>query len=320
MAFDIALDAGKSGQIHVTEDQENFLVKIHYRDKDRAKMIAGRQWDGKRSLWVYPKNPETYDALLEQFKRDADVFDIRRPKTKRPAGIEATETTEVDDENDWTVLSEIGQGQTRLQEELTDIRNALGVLSESFRHHQASIDRIDESQNEIRTRVLASLGSDDEPQSNENATTNLSEIDIEDDAHLQIFEEAMKEIAYSSSDFSEDFGRWILKHKPITRPLEFVSETHELLKEQLERIVPEASVNDSFYDLIHRARDENVIYSPKGDPIQIFPTLMTLNVIRNRFSHARNFDDAEKRNRAITYLMNLALVWPKIMMDSSDEE
>ena len=64
-------NTNKQGPIRVTEDDSHFLVEIHPNDRDRAKMIPGRQWDGKRVAWVYDKTPDTYTALVSEFKRDA---------------------------------------------------------------------------------------------------------------------------------------------------------------------------------------------------------------------------------------------------------
>lgn len=66
----------------VMEDNNNYLVHIDPNDRGRAEKIAGHQWDGQRGVWVYPKNTETYEALVEEFQKDADLFEIRSPKTK----------------------------------------------------------------------------------------------------------------------------------------------------------------------------------------------------------------------------------------------
>jgi len=41
--------------------------------------------------------------------------------------------------------------------------------------------------------------------------------------------------------------------------------------------------------------------------------------VRNRFAHARGiFHPSERWALSVLYLMNLALVWPKIMMETED--
>jgi len=314
-------NADKAGPIRVTEDQKNFLVEIHPNDRDRAKMIPGRQWDGARTAWVYTKTPTTYDALVAEFKRDADVFEIRRPKTKRPSGITSAPAEEDDEEFDWSALEDLGEGQSKLQDDLADIRNALGTFSESFSNQERVLERIHASQKEIGEHIRESSEQSDLSDEPNSVEMLPDELDASDHAHLELLEQTLKQMAYVSSGQLQTFGEWLEKHQPLSRPLRFVSDTHELLKEQLEKIVGDTDHSDSFYNLIHRAKDENLIFLDRGDTVKVFPILMTLNAIRNRFAHPRgDFHQWEQWNRAITYLMNLALVWPRIMIDQADNE
>lgn len=92
----------KLAAIEVFEDDTHFLVRIHPENRDRAKKIVGRQWDGGRRAWVYLKDQSTYEALVEEFKKDADSFNIRRPKTERPPGskppVREPEDNEIDED------------------------------------------------------------------------------------------------------------------------------------------------------------------------------------------------------------------------------
>ena len=85
------------------------------------------------------------------------------------------------------------------------------------------------------------------------------------------------------------------------------------------QIVGEANPKVSFIDIVQQAKQDNLIYIEREDPIKVFPILYNLNDIRNRFAHARGiFPRSERWARSILYLMNLALVWPKIMMEPED--
>lgn len=311
----------KQGPIRVTEDDKHFLVEIHPNDRDRAKMIPGRQWDGKRVAWVFERAPETYDALVAEFKRDADTFEIRRPKTKRPPGVRQATAEEVEEDFDWSTLEGLGEGQSKLQDEIADIRNALGAFSESFANQERVLEKIDTSQQEIGVQIRNSSDLSESLVGPEIVEVMPDEFNAEDNGHVQLLDNALKQIAVMSSGQIETFEEWLDKHQPLSRPLKFVSDTHELLKAQLEKIVGNADYSDSFYDLIHRAKDENLIYSDRSDPVKVFPILMTLNTIRNRFAHARGeFDESEQWNRSTIYLMNLALIWPRIMIDQDSDE
>ena len=78
--------SGVSG-IEVTESNDRYLVKIRASEKERAKGIVGRRWDWELKRWLYPKSARSYEALAEEFRGDADVFDINAPgpPVDRPA-------------------------------------------------------------------------------------------------------------------------------------------------------------------------------------------------------------------------------------------
>ncbi|HEY9903364.1 MAG TPA: hypothetical protein V6D43_13225, partial [Candidatus Sericytochromatia bacterium] len=72
MSMLLSTNPEKFGHIEVSEDDTHFLVRIHPGNRDRAKKIFGRQWDGVRKAWVYPKEPSIYEALVDEFQKDAD--------------------------------------------------------------------------------------------------------------------------------------------------------------------------------------------------------------------------------------------------------
>jgi hypothetical protein len=96
----------------------------------------------------------------------------------------------------------------------------------------------------------------------------------------------------------------------------------EFLKQHLSKFLKDENNRVDFIDLIQRAKDEDVffIFSDRPDPtIKPIPILYTLNNIRNRFAHPPvNFSQPEKWSRAILYLMNLALVWSKVVMEAEE--
>ena len=66
---------------------------------DACAETRGRRWDGVRVAWVYDKTPEIYDALVAEFKRDADILEIERPTTKPPPSVRQADPDE--DEEDF---------------------------------------------------------------------------------------------------------------------------------------------------------------------------------------------------------------------------
>ena len=157
MPFNVHPD--KIGSIEVFEDSTHFLVRIHPENRDRAKKIVGRQWDGDRKAWVYPKDPATYEALLEEFQKDADNFNIRRPKTKRPLGIrplvEELDNDELENQflEESRSLGEIGESQEKMYGELEQIREMLGSLKDVSANQSRILEEVRGTQEEA-TKVL----------------------------------------------------------------------------------------------------------------------------------------------------------------------
>ena len=104
---------------------------------------------------------------------------------------------------------------------------------------------------------------------------------------MGLIEQALVSIAYNTSGKSESLLKWMELHPLLERPTEFVNTSHELLKEQLEKIVGETDPGVSFWDLVNQAKRENMIFSNRYDPVKVIPILLNLNDIRNRFAHAR---------------------------------
>ncbi len=92
--------------IEVTENEWQFLVRIHASQKERASRIPGRRWNPEIGRWVYPKSTTTYDALTEEFKRDARVFEIRKPASKRLPKPESPPNDEDQSLDEWKDLNE----------------------------------------------------------------------------------------------------------------------------------------------------------------------------------------------------------------------
>jgi len=152
----------------------------------------------------------------------------------------------------------------------------------------------------------------------EKVTVLPESLDLDKRKGLLLIEKALVTVAYHSSGKDDFFCKWVKSHQPLEKPNDFVNDTHELLKQQLEKVVSGDS-EDTFWDLVQRARQENIYYSGRHDTVKVIPTLMNLNDVRNRFAHPRGvFSQYEKWARSIYYLMNLALVWPKVMMEIED--
>jgi hypothetical protein len=135
-----------------------------------------------------------------------------------------------------------------------------------------------------------------------------------------LIEKVLVQIAYETAQKSTSFSKWLEGHRPLEDSASFVQTIHEKLKQQLEKIAGEANSDIHFNDLIRKIEEENLVFIQRNDPSRFYQILHTLNRIRNRFSHPRGaFHRCERWVMSILYLMNLALIWPKIKMEAEEE-
>ncbi|MBD2092281.1 hypothetical protein H6F67_20745 [Microcoleus sp. FACHB-1515] len=318
-------NAGKSGSIEVTEDATHFLVRIHPEDRDRAKRITGRQWDGDRKAWVYLKEPATYEALVAEFQNDADLFEIRRPKTKRPTGIEPPVETG-DDEleefpSEFDAPDERHTNPAKLQSEMEQIRLVLESLRDVAAKQDRTLEELRGSQAE-HTHLLSQLErSTDQASEPEVMEVLPGRLDLTKQKEIELLEQALILIASSivKEEYRASFVDRVSRRPPLTKPIEFIGNTHEFLRRQLIKIVGDKDPRQSFKNLVYKADRENLIYyeddpdNPDDKPKFI---LLALNTHRNRSTgHGLDLSQWDEWNRSILYLMNLALIWSKVIID-----
>jgi hypothetical protein len=326
MSMPFIVNPGKRGSIEVLEDDTHFLVSIHPENRDRAKKIVGRQWDGDRKAWVYPKDPVTYEALLEEFQKDADNFNIRRPKTKRPSGIkppvEEPDHGELEDQLFAEIRSvgEIGEGQEKMYGELEQIREMLGSLKDVSANQSRILDEVRGSQEETAKVLIRFEASTQQTVQAETIEVLPDSLDLSKQREVELFEKAIVMVACRTAKDQPSFCEWMSRYRPLREASGFVIKTHEFLKKQLGKLVGDDNLGTNFDSLIRRARSENLIYrdenNPADRPISI---LFTLNEHRNCFGHP-DFDQWEEWNRSILYLMNLALVWSKVVIEAENSD
>lgn len=310
---------GKKSPIEVFEDDTHFLVRIHPENRERAKKIPGRQWDGNRKLWVYRKDQPTYEALVEEFQKDADKFDIRRPKTQRPPGIQPPVKEPDDSEFDDQILN-IDNSQSKINSELEQIREMLNYLKDGAVNQGRILEELYSNQTET-TKMLAKF----ELPVRQTVKTQKIEV-IPDNLNLnkpkeiELLEKTLIRVACLTAKEQPSFCDWVNQYCPLGNPTVFVIRTHEHLKKQLGKIVGDEDSRIKFAALIDRASNEKLIYYDEkklaDKPIQI---LRTLNAHRNSIGHS-DLNQWEEWSRSILYLMNLALVWSKVVMEEDNFE
>jgi hypothetical protein len=319
-----------SGPIVITEVPNYFLVRIPSEHGERARRIPGRQWDGNRKMWVFPKDLQTYEALEAEFKASADVFAIRRPgdsgiakhitstKVAKESQIDSPKTEEEFEER----LTVVVQQESERDQSLESLYRLLLGVHEGMTEHQRMLEAVLQKNEELSER-LAEL--DRAPQAKSKEIQIVKELpdllDLARTADLKLLEKALIGVAFVTCGRDQSFMNWVLKQKPLLTPFDFVCKTHEFLKQQLEKIAGFGGPETNFWELVDNIRSEELIFCDRFDPIQVFHILGAMNALRNQFTHQRaEIGEAERMTRSILYLMNLALVWRRVMVDEDEPE
>lgn len=318
-----------SGPVVITEVTNHFLVRIPANQGERVRRIPGRQWDGNRKMWVFPKDLPTYEALEAEFKNGADVFAIRRP------GIGATVSPTLTPE----VTKETPIASPKTEEEFEDeltmviqkesvenqgIESMYGLLlgmQEGMTAQRRLLDAIMQKHDDFSQRLEAM---EPKPKAVSKEIQIVKELpdllNLSQTPDLKLLEKALIGIAFVTCGRDQTFMIWVLKQAPILSPFDFVCKTHELLKQQLEKITGFGGPETNFWEIVNHIRAEGLIFCDKFDPIQVFHILGTMNALRNQFTHQRaEIGEAERMTRSILYLMNLALVWRRVMFDEEEQ-
>jgi myosin heavy subunit len=105
--------------IKLEETADEYLLFVPISQKDRAKRIAGREWDRKRLCWVYPKTRLVYNALITEFRNELEPNNhVRRRKLR-----DKTRDKQVGHKIDW-----LRKENERLRAKLKDMQDTLNTV------------------------------------------------------------------------------------------------------------------------------------------------------------------------------------------------
>lgn len=285
--------------IKVFENDTNFLVEIPANQKIRASRIAGRRWDPNFVAWIYPKTIDCYEALKAEFQKDADFFDIRKPK--RQPILEARRSTPNDDSS-----SDFEREWKELSEHTSDIHSNFSEVSGKLDFLVSTVKSLEDASISLERMILArnlesSLYSDQDSEADESHPLDLSE-------QLEI---GLKRIAFESSGRDLSFKQHLEKYNPVSKPERFVTRTHEHLLHALAAISGDPAPSESaFSRYVNHVKDNALVRNDREKKVPAI--LFMLNGHRNQIIHSKEMSEAELQNRAISYLMGVAQIWSEI--------
>lgn len=285
--------------IRVYENETNFLVEIPASQKIRASRIAGRRWDPNFVAWIYPKTIDCYEALKTEFQKDADFFDIRKPK--RQPILEARASISHDDLN-----SEFEREWRELSEHTSNIHSNFSEVSGKLDFLVSTVKSLEDASVTLERMILArnlesNLNSVHDYDSDKCETLDLSE-------QLEL---GLKRIAFESSGRDLSFKQHLEKFNPVLKPERFVTRTHEHLLHALAEISGDPNPSESaFSRYVNHVKNDGLVRNDREKKVPAI--LFMLNGHRNQIIHSKDMQESELQNRAISYLMGVAQIWSEI--------
>ena len=256
----------------VHEDDHYYYVKIHPEEKDKAKEITGRSWDGEISRWVYPKRPETYRQLCDRLRKCSKSFAITPPTETK------TESKEKDCSNEITLdatnkaihsESTVSSFEEKLGG-INKIMESLGLAMASQGMHLKEIKKqIDGLSNAEKI----------EPEQ----TVELSLSNHQDCHKLDYF--FVQVLTYGCKKAESEQTNSILEGFGLQSIVEFVTRKHEVVREELSLNVILDDHDVSFPKLVHTAKDQEAYINTRQGSIDLYSALLTMNNIRNNLAH-----------------------------------
>ena len=290
-----------SQPIKVYENDTHYLVEICATQKHRASDIPKRRWNRHITAWVYPKTPELYDALIAEFQKDAEVFDIKRPQTPR-----VPKASQISVEEMQTRIEEVQKKKAenrKISEEKLDQQfSAVMDKLEGLTRH---VEKIEDTNDVMQDLLLEQVSHTEKLSSHQNKD---NEFEVVSDNALEL---SLMMIAFEASGRDESFKLYLNQHQPITKPERFITRTHEFLQKELLKIAGlEQGSHLRFYEIVYYLRSSELLNNDKR--IDVYHTLNALNSYRNVTAHPKGLSDFELRSYAISYLMSLAYIWDEV--------
>lgn len=282
-------------ECEVTESKDYYLVRIHPRDKELAKSIKGRSWDGEICRWVYPKTDQTYADINEVLRPVAKKFEITPPRQSTRSQYTENEQNETYTETKDGLIEE----NTRLRDIGNSIEALSGVLS---------------VQSEQLERLLAHLDSQEEESTlNENGDS----LDPRNPEDARKINRLIRDImTWGSKEAGSDQVAAISNIFTLDGITEFVVRTHELLQSEILKTTSPNPSDPSFTGLITKARRERAYTATREGTLDIYNCLYILNGIRNNLAHPEiDIPRSRVLLMGITYALLISELWASIAQD-----
>jgi chromosome segregation ATPase len=276
------------------ETDTEYLLKISYEQRDRAKAIAGRRWDEKRKCWVYPRTARIFDALIGEFGEDLVSCNITRPTITSEKDI--VENLRAENKNLRDQLAKMEEliesltkskhtSQTSTESEIQTLKFAFSTLEKELKVSRDRLIDADKEKMDLKQQV----------QEIKQETNRILKENAPKD-----FSNSLKELAKNATGGDKDFCAIVdrigfSKSAPI--------EISKQLESSLRNLLSIKDRNIKLHELIAKGRDSEIL---NDEAIQLAHLIRRH---RNILAH-EDVDQRTNSARVILVLFAAALLWP----------
>jgi chromosome segregation ATPase len=284
-----------SKEIAILEETETeYLLKISYEQRDRAKAISGRRWDENRKCWVYPRTARIYDALIGEFGEDLVSCKITRPTITNEKDI--VESLRAENQNlrdQMTKMDELIESLTKAkhttqsstESEIQTLKLAFSILEKELKDSRDRLIDAEKEKSSLKQQVYE-------------IKQETSRI-IKENAPKD-FNNYLKELVKNATGGDRDFCAIVdrigfSKSAPI--------EITKHLESALRNLLAIKDRNIKLHELIAKGRDSEIL---NDEAIQLAHLIRRH---RNILAH-EEVDQRTNSARIILVLFAAALLWP----------
>lgn len=278
--------------IKITEKETDYILKLPYDQKDRAKSIQGYRWDPELKCWHYPRTARNYDALIAEFGDDLFSPGITRPTPK----VEKDDETRLREElkrvkYELAKKNELLESLTKakdlsrssLESENQTLKIALSTLEEEINNYRKKMTEIEHDKTKLQNEL----------QESKKEIIRLQHTPAGLDRQL-------KDIAKRATGNDRYFSNFIDK---LSLDSSALIEIAKHLEDTLRTLLRSTDRHLKLHDLITQAKDAQLL---ENEAIQL---AHLIRVHRNIMAHEK-VDIRTHQARLMLVFFSAALLWP----------
>ncbi len=302
----------------ITEDLKFYYLKIHPEERQIAKDIQFRQWNGEIRKWVFPKKISVYKELVAKLKPKAKIFKITEPQHETKVNVNSSnkESNLTDDQikelwqdfrrqpkQELNATSSVSDNKSLLiQEKLDEFSESINFLKNSLSSQSEKLDSLLENKNKNNILMLEKKSKGNENYQNEKI----------DDVMNKYFRQII-----SDGPMLKDNPKMqsLLESFNINQLTDFVLENHEIVYGTLKNIDAN-NKSKSYNRCVDDARREGYYFNDREGTVDLYQSLSIMMNCRNALSHPKNKNKTRKKFLGILYALLFFETWAKIHQEN----